>query len=180
MIIISEYVQLQSITIEDHVKLVSLMKRIYPPAYKQMWRNEECDFYFDRFYSFENLKKELGEPEAEYYFVHSKNHLVGILRLHFNNPLKSMPEKSACYLNRIYLSEQAQGKGIAKELMKWVEQKAKLKGNELIWLEAMDTKEQALRFYTKQGFSKSHKAYLDFESLIDHFRGMDVLYKKLS
>lgn len=179
MMIISESVQLQSITIEDHTRLMSLMKSIYPPAYKQMWRNEDCNFYFNRFYSFENLKKELAEPEAEYYFVHSGNRLVGILRLHFNKPLKSIPEKSACYFSRIYLSEEVHGKGIANELMKWVERKARLNGNELIWLEAMDTKEQALRFYAKHGFSKSHKAYLDFEPLLDHFRGMDVLYKIL-
>ena len=91
-----------------------------------------------------------------------------------------MPEKSACYLNRIYLSEEVQGKGIAKKLMEWVEKKAKLKGNEIIWLEAMNSKEQALKFYAKHGFSKSHKAYLDFEPLLERFRGMDVLYKELN
>ena len=180
MISISESIQLQSITIENHSKLLSLIKRIYPPAYKQMWKNEDCTFYFNRFYSLKNLKKELAEPEAEYYFVHYENRIVGILRLHFNKPLNTMPEKSACCFNRIYLSEEAQGKGLANELMKWVEQKAKLSGNQLIWLEAMDTKEQALKFYSKQGFSKSHKAFLDFEPLLDHYRGMDVLYKILS
>ena len=102
-----------------------------------------------------------------------------MLRVHFNKPLTTKSEMSGCYLHRIYLGEEAQGKGIANELMNWVEQKAKLKGNDLIWLEAMDTQEQALRFYKKQGFMNSHKAYLDFEPLLDHYRGMDVLYKSL-
>lgn len=179
MISISEHIQLQPITIEDHAKLVALMEHIYPPAYKYMWTNEDCNFYFGHFYNLENLKKELVEVEAEYYFVHYKTHLVGILRMHFNKTLKSMPEKSACYLNRIYLSEEVQGKGIAQELLKWLEQKARLKGNELIWLEAMDSKDQALKFYHKLGFVKSHKTRLDFELLLDQFKGMLVLYKKV-
>jgi hypothetical protein len=44
-------------------------------------------------------------------------------------------------------------------------------------LEAMDSKPQALKFYIKQGLTKSHKAYLDFEPLHEHLRGMEVLYK---
>ena len=177
MISISEHIQLQPITIEDHATLIALMQRIYPPSYKYMWTNEDCNFYFEHFYNLENLKKELAKAEAEYYFVHYKSQLVGMLRIHFNKPLKTMPEKSGCYLNRIYLSEEAQGKGIAQELFKWVQNKAKLKGNELIWLEAMDSKEQALHFYHKQGFVKSHETILPFELLLEQFRGMIVLYK---
>lgn len=179
MISVSESIQLQPITIKDHSKLVALMERIYPPAYKYMWTNEDCNFYVEHFYNLDNLKKELNETESEYYFIHYKSQLVGILRIHFNKPLNTLLEKSGCYLNRIYLSEDAQGKGIAYELIKWVEQKAYLKGNELIWLEAMDSKEQALKFYHKQGFVKSHKTRLNFELLLDQFRGMHVLYKML-
>lgn len=179
MISISEFIQLQSISINDQSKLMALMQRIYPPAYKYIWKNENCDFYFERFYSENNLQIELNEKNAEYYFVSFKDNLVGILRIHFNKVLKSMPEKSACYINRIYLAEEAQGKGIANELFKWVEQKANQKGIGIIWLEAMDSKAQALQFYQKQGFLKSHEAHLNFEPLVDLYRGMVVLYKTL-
>lgn len=177
MIPINDSLKLKPIALEDHSKLLQLIQRIYPPAYRYLWNHEDCGFYFDRFYSLSNLKKELDETEAEYYFVYYNTNLVGILRILFDKTLKSMPEKSGCYLNRIYLSEEAQGQGIANELFKWVEQKAKLKGNDLIWLEAMDSKPQALKFYIKQGLTKSHKAYLDFKPLNAHLRGMEVLYK---
>ena len=179
MISISELIQLQPITINEQSKLMALMERIYPPAYMYMWTNKDCNFYFEHFYNLNNLKKELTEAESEYYFVIYKSQLVGILKIHFNKPLKSMPNKSGCYLNRIYLSEETQGKGIANELMQWVEQKAKLKGNELIWLEAMDSKVQAIRFYQKQGFKKSHKTSLPFKLLLEQYRGMLVFYKVL-
>jgi len=179
MISISEFIQLQSISINDQSKLMALMQRIYPPAYKYLWKNENCDFYFERFYSKNNLKIELAEKNTGYYFVSFKGSLVGILRIHFNKALKSMPEKSACYINRIYLAEEAQGIGIANELFKWVEQKANEKRIDVIWLEAMDSKVQALQFYKKQGFLKSHETHLNFEPLEDLYRGMVVLYKTL-
>jgi len=180
MIAVSDSIALESISISDHSKLLDLINYIYPPAYKYLWKNEDCNFYFERFYSLTNLKAELAESKSEYYFVQHGNNLVGILRIHFEKVLKSMPEKSACYINRIYLSEEAQGKGIAGALFNWVERKARLNKNEVIWLEAMDSKAQALRFYEKQGLIKSHMAYLDFEPLHDDFRGMHVMYKLLN
>jgi GNAT superfamily N-acetyltransferase len=180
MIVISDAIQLKLISVRDHSKLLELVKQIYPPAYKHMWKNDDCGFYFEKFYSLDNLNKELAEAESEYYFIYYKTHLDGILRMHFNKALKTKPETSACYLHRIYLSEDAQGKGIGQKLLSWVEQRAKSKGDELLWLEAMDTQQQALRFYKKQGFTESHKAYLDFEPLRDRFRGMDVLFKVLN
>ncbi len=177
MISISELIQLQNITIKDHSTLVHLIEHIYPPAYSYLWKNEDCIFYFEKFFSLSNLKKELAEKKSEYYFVYYNARLIGILRIQFDKPLKSKPEKLGCYIHRIYLAEEAQGKGIAHALYNWVEQKAILKGNDLIWLKAMDSKVQALHFYKKQGFSKSHEAHLDFEPLYDHLRGMIVLYK---
>ena len=179
MIVVTDSITLQSILIKDHSKLWHLIQGIYPPAYRYLWKNEDCTFYFNKFYSLDHLQNELAETHAGYYFVNYNTSLVGILRVNFDKALKTKPEKSGCYLNRIYLSEEVQGQGIGHELIRWVEQQAKLKGNELIWLEAMDSKEQALQFYMKQGFSKSHKAYLDFEPLHEHLRGMDVLVKLL-
>lgn len=180
MFSITDSIKLKTVSKKDHAALLQLMECIYPPAYRYLWKNQDCNFYLNRFYSLENLIKELAEHESEYYFVYYLNNLVGILRIHFDKPLKTIPEKSACYINRIYLSEEAQGKGVANELFKWVEKKAVHKGNELIWLEAMDSKPQALKFYLKQGLTKSHKTYLNFEHLNEKFRGMDVLYKLIN
>lgn len=180
MIQVTDSIRLKPISIEEHSILFQLIEHIYPPAYRYLWINEDCSFYFNKFYSIDNLKKELAEIKSEYYFVYHDVNLVGILRIHFDKALKTIPEKSGCYLNRIYLSEEVQGKGIANELFKWVEQEALKKGNELIWLEAMDSKAQAIKFYLKQGLIKSHKAYLDFEPLHKHLRGMDVLYKLIA
>jgi GNAT superfamily N-acetyltransferase len=180
MISISEDIQLQNIKIEDQGELMTLLSQIYPPAYKYLWVNEDCEFYLNKFYTVENLKLELSDQNAAYYFVYFKCQLVGIFRFVHSETFKDFPEHLATFIHRIYLGEEVQGKGVARQLFYWVEQKAKEKGNSLIWLKAMDTKQQALRFYEKQNFKYGSKSQLDFELIHNDYRGMYSMYKLLS
>lgn len=177
MIIISKSIQLISITLEDQPQLMALMECIYPPAYKHLWKNQDCSFYLNHFYSFQNLKDELSEKDSDYYFVTYNSTPIGIYRLQYNQTLGDIPEITATYLHRIYLAQEAHGKGIAKQLLDWTENHIKQKENHLIWLKAMDTQQQALRFYEKQGFSKINTTALDFELLHKNLRGMTILHK---
>lgn len=179
MIIISNNIQLQKITISDQPKLMELVTRVYTPVYKHLWKGEDCNWYLNRFYSKENLRKELDEINAEYYFVIYKSQDVGILRIHYNKPLKDYPKNSNVYLHRIYLGIEVHGKGVAKALFNWVEQRAKNIGKDSIWLKCMDTQQQALRFYTKQGYEKIGTTSLDFELIKKGFNGMLIFWTTL-
>lgn len=180
MLSISDTIKLKSIQIEDQSKLMTLLELIYPPAYKHLWINEDCNFYLNKFYSIENLKLELSEPDAAYYFVVDNSSIVGIFRIVYNKALSDFPKNQSAYIHRIYLSEEAQGKGIAKQLFNWAEHNAKLKGNSLVWLKAMDTQKQALRFYEKQGYNYGTSTSLDFELIHSNLRSMHTMYKYLT
>ena len=92
MIWISDNIHLKALANKDHSKLLSLLKRIYPPAYKHLWRNEDCSFYFNKFYSEENLKIELSNANAAYYFVYHNSNRVGILRFVHHTPFEDFPK----------------------------------------------------------------------------------------
>ena len=79
----------------------------------------------------------------------------------------------------IYLAEEIQGKGVSKLLMQYVIDIAKENGSELLWLDCMDTKHQALKYYEKNGFKKWTLSFLDFELLIDKCRGIYLMCKAL-
>lgn len=180
MIEVSDNIHLKAIKIEDQPKLLKLVKQIYPPAYEHLWVNKNCSFYFTKFYSLEHLKLELSDQNAAYYFVIYKSVTVGIFRLVYNTQFKDFPSVKSVYVNRIYLSTDAQGKGIAKTLFNWMYKKAAEKNCEIIWLKAMDSQMQALRFYEKQNFRNSKPTQLNFELMHPHPRGMYVMYKRLS
>lgn len=162
-----------------HQDLVALMYKIYPPAYKHLWKNENFNWYLNKIYNINNFKKELDEINAESYFIIYNSVPVGQIRILFDKKFQDKPNLVSCYLHRIYLSEEAQGKGIGKTILTWIEKQAKKRGNELIWLESMDTQAQALQFYQKQGFIKSSRAILDFELMHEPLRGMALFYKPL-
>jgi GNAT superfamily N-acetyltransferase len=180
MISISENIQLQKINIEDQPKLMKLLELIYPPAYRHLWVNEDCSFYLNKFYSIENLELELSDSNAKYYFVIYNSNVVGIFRFIYNKVFEDFPDKQSTYLNRIYLGEEAQGKGVAKQLFYWAEQKAKQNGNALIWLKAMDSQKQAIRFYEKQDYNFGTPTQLDFKLIHPNLRGMYTMYKHMT
>ena len=177
LIRLNENIQLEPVTLESHSKLMELIYRIYPPAYKHLWKNEDCSFYINTFYNPLQLQKELLEKDAEYYFVIYKKRPVGICRIQFNKPLNDI--NKATYINRIYLGSEAQGKGVARTIFNWIEIKAKENNNNLLWLKAMDTQEQAIKFYLKHHFKINGKTSLDFDLLHKPLRGMYIMTKEL-
>ncbi len=177
MISISTSLHLENITISDQNSLMDLMQKIYPPAYKHLWVNEDCNWYLNHCFSEENLKNELNEVNAIYCFVVHNLKRVGIVRYLYNTSTSEIAKKNATFIHRIYLSNEVQGKGIARQLFSWIEQQAILKQNKLLWLKAMDTQMQALKFYEKQGFKTIDKISLDFNLIHQHLRGMVVMTK---
>mgnify|MGYP000201868340 CR=1 FL=1 len=173
---VSSAIKLQKITLNDQGRLYNLMKEIYIPAYHHLWE-DGGEWYLDTLYSKENLKKELLEKKQEYYFVLYDNEIIGIFRILLESPLDIFPQKKALMLQRIYLHHNTHGKGIAKQLLDWLENLSKESNHDIIWLKAMDTQKQALRFYIKRGFIKAKNTSLSFPLLFKDLRGMYIMYK---
>ena len=176
---VSTSIILQKISLINHGELTGLMREIYPPMYHHLWE-DKGEWYLKELYSKENFKKELLEENQEYYFVLYNEENIGILRLISNVDFNGIPEEKSIMLHRIYLHPKTQGKGLGKELLNWIENRSKEKKKETLWLKAMDTQEQALHFYQKNGFSTIKKTTLEFTLLHKHLRGMYVMTKSLT
>ena len=179
MITVSENISLQPITKFDYKELYTLMKEVYPLSYQEFW-NDDCSWYVNSQYSQENILKELNQQNAEYYFVIYNKQKVGNFRFIWDENLEGFPSIKTVKLHRIYLHQNTQGKGIGKTLLRWLENLAKQQNYELLWLDAMNKKEQAYQFYCKQGFQYHSHCYLEFELLKDPYRKMSQLYKKIT
>ena len=176
MIEISQNLQLKIITKEDCKNLFTLMKEIYPLAYSHFW-NDDGDWYLNSQYSKENILKEISQENAEYYFILFKDEIIGNFRIIWDDKLSNLSEEKQLKLHRIYLHPKIQGKGIGKQLMIWLEQKAKQKDYKIIWLDAMDAQPQAFQFYKKLGYNYHSHVFLPFNLMYDKVRKMSQLYK---
>ena len=176
MIQITQNIALKSITKSDSKKLYDLMKEIYPAAYQHFWK-DKGDWYVNNVYSTNNIEKELLEENSEYYFIVFKNEVVGNFRIIWNHKLPGFKNKKAVKLHRVYLLEKTHGNGLGKTLLTWLENTAKNKGYELVWLDAMDEQPQAFQFYKKQGYRYHSHEFLNFDLLFDDVRKMSQIYK---
>ena len=178
MIQVSEDITLIPIALKDQRQLLSLMHRIYPPAYAHYWK-DDCSWYINSQYGIENLAKELNDRNSMYYFVRFRESVIGILKLIANCCYKPLPSFKAYKVHRIYLDTTVQGKGIGKQLMAFAETEARRGNYDILWLDAMDTHIQAQSFYKKLGFEKTERQLLDFPLLHDQHRPMWFMHKEL-
>jgi GNAT superfamily N-acetyltransferase len=175
---ISDSINLRTITLNDAASLLKLMHTIYIPPYKHLWQVSGL-WYVQNTFNSVVLKEELSEKNAAYYFVEYRNKRIGILRIIHNVPYKDFENKKTSKLHRIYLDPIVHGKGIGKLLMDWSTQEAIDNSSQLLWLEAMDTQEQALKFYKKLGYQIAGDFKLEFELMHTHLRGMYRMFKIL-
>ena len=152
------------------------MKEIYPLAYSHFW-NDDGNWYVNSQYSKENILKELSQENAEYYFILFKDEIIGNFRIIWDDKLSNLSEEKQLKLHRIYLHPKIQGKGIGKQLMIWLEEKAKQKDYKIIWLDAMDAQPQAFQFYKNFGYNYHSHVFLPFNLMHDEVRKMSQLYK---
>lgn len=64
---------------------------------------------------------------------------------------RSRPEDGSCHLERIVVSEKMRGRGVGRELLKWVDEKAKERGCKKLKLEVVSNN-PAKRLYERQGY----------------------------
>lgn len=175
---ITDSIALAPVLPENAKNLQELMSVVYPPPYQHLWK-DNCSFYLNKFYSISNILSELAEPETAYYFVLLETKPIGNLRICYHSKLIDRPDAKASKLNRIYLEQSVHGRGIGQSLLNWTEAQCRSRGDEILWLEAMDSQSQALNFYTSNGFKVCGSMRLDFEIMLPEFRGMKRLYKRL-
>ena len=175
---ISDTISLKAITLADAAILLELMRKIYTPPYRHLWE-DDGQWYVENTFSKASLEKEIAESNASYYFVTHHKETIGVLRFIHDVPFIDFKGKKTTKLHRIYLDPKTHGKGIGRLLMDWTANEAVKNNSQLLWLEAMDTQEQALQFYKKLGYHISGDFRLPFELMHTHFRGMHSMYKML-
>lgn len=173
---IHETLILEPIVLEDHSRLLRLMQNIYPPAYGHYWQDGGAR-YLQACFSREGLAQDLNTPDSCYYFVQFQQETVGIFKYDFHVFYQECAH-TCLKLHRIYLAPPVQGKGIGRSVLKWLEQQVRGAIDE-IWLEAMASQPNAIRFYEKQGYQIVGTKQLDFLGVWEVYRGMVLLAKKI-
>ncbi len=147
----------------------------YIPHYSQLWKPHGLEWYLERCFGVEFLQNELVDENVEYYIIAAEEHNIGILKLVLRKLLPDSDVENALYLEKIYFIKEWTGKGVGREVMDFVFQRAREINCGCIWLVAMDTAEKPIAAYKKAGFEIHAHQFLDFELMKDEYKGTFVM-----
>ena len=167
----------------DLEELKSIGIASYLPHYTHLWKPGGVEWYMNRCFGEEFLKKEIADRNVEYYIIENDGESIGILKLILKKAILDSEIENALYLEKIYFVKKWTGKGIGKKLIEFSLQRAADLKRDCVWLMAMDTSEKPIAAYQKSGFEIFGRTRLDddeFNLMKEEFRGMIILKKCLS
>lgn len=172
---------IQQIDKSKAAELSGLAKAIYVEHYLHLWYPGGAEWYMNEYaYPEDKLQAELADPNNLHYIVYNDKGLPeGYLKLKLQSVCHVCENKTGLEIERIYLHKAFTGKGIGKQLMELSEAIARQHNQQLIFLKAMDTSLDAIRFYKKMGFTEHGRLVLPFENMKEIYRGMVILCKQL-
>lgn len=161
-------------TPDDTALLKDIAIRSYKNHYIYLWHDGGED-YLERNFSDERLREEQADPNAAFFLIYSDEELVGFLKLNIDMTLEGLSAQDCLELERIYLLKKASGRGIGSKVVAFTKELARAKGKKIVWLKAMDSSQQAMRFYIQNGFEICGTYRLDMPQMKEEFRGMYIM-----
>ncbi|HET7615708.1 MAG TPA: GNAT family N-acetyltransferase, partial [Bacillales bacterium] len=134
------------------------------------------DEYLERSLSVEKIREEIENPDSQFYFLFYENELAGYIKVNEHCAQTELRDDESLELERIYVKESLQGKGLGKFLIQKAVEIASEKDKLYLWLGVWEKNEKAISFYKKHGFEPfgQHDFYLGNERQRDLLMRMRV------
>ena len=178
-----ELIEIKKIDSTSAKALSSLAKTIYVHHYAHLWKPGGMDWYMNEFaYPISKIRSEIENKNCLHYIAYINNTAVGYLKINIDSAIEGGDIKEGIELERIYIDTTAVNKGVGTYLMNFVFDIAKSYQKKYIFLKAMDTATQAMKFYTKMGYALVGSFRLSdtiFHLMKEEYRGMYILKKSI-
>lgn len=148
-------ISIQKNTDSNYTSIRTIAKEVWPIAYGAILSREQLDYMMEMMYSVPSLQKQSGEKGNHFILATENDIPVGFAAYEFN-----YNKKPKTKIHKIYILPNQQGKGIGKELIDFIINKAKERHQKTLILN-VNKKNIAIRFYERIGFT------ISFEEVID-------------
>jgi ribosomal protein S18 acetylase RimI-like enzyme len=123
------------------------------------------------------MKKELENPNSEFYFIYLEKMLVGYFKLNDKDAQGEDYGNEALELSRIYILKEFQGQDIGRLTLYNITDMAKAKQKSWLWLSVWQLNDAAVRFYERHGFKKfdTQIFYVGKDAQLDWLMRLDFI-----
>ena len=148
-------IELRKCTISDVDKLSEFAKQSFYDAFAHMNTKEDMEAYLAGAFNKEKLSAQLCDVNTKIYFLYCDSRLAGYLKLNEAPSQTDINDAGSLEIERIYVAQEYQGKGLGQYLMDSAVSHAKERNKQYIWLSVWQKNEKAIRFYRKNGFCET-------------------------
>lgn len=169
-------VEIKKCSLDDIQKLQEISIETFNDTFKDQNSPDNMKAYLDRAFNSKQLEKELSHISSEFYFILYNEELAGYVKVNINDAQSEEMGDDSLEIERIYIRQKFQGKGLGKQLFNKALQIATSQNKKMVWLGVWEKNENAIAFYKKMGFVQTgaHSFYMGDEEQIDF-----IMSKKL-
>jgi GNAT superfamily N-acetyltransferase len=136
----------------DLLELQAISRQTFYDTFADVNTPEDMQQYLEENLSMQQLIKEWSNPSTTFYFVKQKEDVLAYLKINEAEAQTEQRNEPSLEIERIYVRQSEQGKGIGQFLLDFVIQVTKVKEFNLIWLGVWEHNLKAIQFYEKNGF----------------------------
>ncbi|WP_378174415.1 GNAT family N-acetyltransferase [Aquimarina sp. SS2-1] len=155
---------------EDNYKLLKISRETFYEAFGPPANTEEnIQAYLDQNITLEKITYEILHPESRFFFIFYLNQIVGYIKINFRTAQTEIVQGKSVEIERIYIINTYQGKGIGKYTLDRIIEIAKEQKLEFIWLGVWEKNLDAIQFYNRNDFKifAKHKFMLGSDEQTD-------------
>lgn len=143
-------VTFRTATRADAARLAELGAQTFTDTFGHLYDPADLAIFL-KSHTSEAWAKELADPAFSVRIAELDSRLVGYAKLGPPH-LPFEPRGEAAELRQLYVVEEMKGRGVARELMDWVLQRARDRRADHLYLSVFTDNHRARRFYEKMGF----------------------------
>lgn len=147
-------VSFNPIAAKDIDQLRHIAIKTFKQSYEHLNTQSNFKWYVDKAFATEKLIAEIQNEESFYYFISLADDIVGYLKLNIGKSQTETHGDEYLEIERIYLDEGSQGKGLGKRMIKHAMDKAIALNKTKVWLGVWDHNPKAIAFYERNGFER--------------------------
>ncbi len=169
-------IRFKECTLEDLPELCSFSRDVFYESFRDSCSAEDMDAFLREAYSADRLRRELLDPDSAFRFLYLDGRLAGYIKVNEAPAQTDIRDAASLELERIYVSREAQGRGLGSFLLEQAVRTAKQKGRAYIWLGVWEKNVKAISFYTKHGFSQigTHTFMIGADAQTDYIMRKDL------
>ena len=169
---------IRKLTIDDLPLMQYIGRATYEPYYPHVWKPGGLDWYMEKCFGTKALMADFAEPDKEYLLASDpEGQMIGFLKVISHKQAPGTAIINAFYLEKIYLMPAFFGKGVGRQLIEWVADKARGLGREAVWLEVMKT--GPVKAYERAGFEPIGPTRFEHDLLREEERDGWVMLRRL-